>query len=90
MRFYPYHDHGAGPLITPVRTVLVAVTDHVGGETEPVTTAVVPGLGLSHVKTQAPVGLAWGHRPGHSTEENFPFFIKRLMFNVEERKYFSD
>ena len=55
-------------LITAITAVLVAVTDHVGGETQSVTTAVVPGLDLGYVETQAPVGLAWGHRPGHSAE----------------------
>ena len=52
-------DHGAVPLVTAVPAVLVAVTDLVGGETEPVTTAVVAGLGPGHVEAETAVGLVW-------------------------------
>ena len=60
--FYSYLDHLTVSLITAVPTVLVTVTDHVGGQTEAVTTAVVPGLGLCHVKTETAVGLVCRHR----------------------------
>ena len=46
-------------LITAITAVLVAVTDHVRGETEPVTTAVVAGLGPGHVEAETAVGLTW-------------------------------
>ena len=52
-----YLDHLTVSLITAVPTVLVTVTDHVGGQTEAVTTAVVPGLGLSYVQAETAIGL---------------------------------